>query len=316
MNVLYLPFMSHLPKFRLRLLFLVFSVCLPVFSLPPGTIGTVDLITLTALHPSLALFDFSFGGFLKIPLGLSLEERKKAIAGFRSRQPAIESELAPRLQKWLADQIALEKRRTTLANGPVPATSPDQIHVREQLLASYARQLQNLEQQITEARFQSQFPEFTTPEETAHRLADIQEEIAKVIGEVAETRHCQVVLNTSLPLSPNPFPKDQLGQPRPMSEFWLECDLFYAFLGKPASGTYSGKLRNAFLQSWLNKTRAPEVWSNLALRPYPLVISGGLDLTEPVLEILHSRHGTGSEAISLLIAAVRDWRRWPGNFRK
>lgn|GEM_PF-6559846 len=274
-------------------------------------IGVVDLLAVAALHPKMTLFDFSRYAFLKIPFGLSQEQKEKAIATVRSKPRANAGEIMSRLQKLASETIAIERRRLALINGDAPDLPMD-IHEREKILFQLANDANKIREEQIDLQNSIEFPEFSDVEETREIFDHIATESMLAIESVADNMKLDLVLNSES-LFPNTAPS--LKSPKILGNteaYWLETDLYNSFLSMSETNAAKNEIQAAnFYRIWMEINRRPQISDIYSLNPMPLVLKGGIDITADVVEFLLRKYGCASATIGILIRSVKKFRKNP-----
>jgi hypothetical protein len=275
-------------------------ICLSIFLLGPGlvvpargerAIGKVNVGLVASLHPRMSLFDFQTLGFFRVPLGLSAEQFKAAVESARGQGDT--KSLLKRLQALDDQLIHLTGRKQAVFQ---EGQTPDQARLE---LAGLDSEAARLREERIEIEFSLRFPHLTPPAETRAILDEIEAEVMALVKAVAEERRVAVVLNTTLPLPfegrRRYFEGNQYGQGFP----GLNHRLFYSILANGEDPDFP-KSMDERMNQWLHWTGHPEVQNVLPVKPWPLVLAGGEDLTSEIIRRLYQAHKIPDEVFATL----------------
>lgn len=292
---------------RIVLSFLVFLSCASVIcgasgSAPVGatSIGKVDLVTVLGFHPRMALYDPAFRAFVRLEVAdlfkPDLEQRlaeltrlasETGVVGGNPSTPSSGSSLSEELQ-------VIEDQRRDLLRRIDSESDPKRQAEAELELARVAARMVELERASADADFRKRHPQFTSPEETEEVFRTIEKEVLAVVDEVAREKGVTVVLNQST-LEPASMPSlVEVAPVPPVQASRLGTSLYYGFLN---ASDPAGEL----LENTTAANRHPRMLSGLHLRPHPLVLAGGLDLTTEVLGRVLLRNAVPDERRRMIV---------------
>ncbi len=278
---------------------------------PGARVGVADMLVLNALHPAMARFDFQQRAFLRIPFSLPPAERDALFARLREEARSQEPAFQETLRQLASEEADIARRRGEVIDAlRTGAGLKERLALEEELRRLQAAQVQVKEQQ-DEVRSRREWPEYTTASETRAILDGIEREVREVLGEVARREGVQVVLNANLPYPP-PDPATARISPMARNRLaWLETDLYYSFLASspPDTAVYDPVADGAAADEWVKLVRHPAAAPFFPVRPYPLVLQGGVDLTAKVLAALLERHQVDPRRARALVEAVGRLRR-------
>ncbi len=256
-----------------------------------GRIGVVDLVTVTALHPDLAQFDFVRAGF----------RREAGLPGVASApdRACIDAELV-RVASMIAE---IDASRAVLLRESAPP-DPGQTVMRERLLADHARRSASATARHNALLWVRENPDLTGPEETRACFARIASEARGAVVAVARAAGVAVVLNRGLPNAPaDGWQQRETAEAGGLS--WLEQNVLRSLLGSASAAMAKPELPDArMVHTWLAITARPDVQQQLRLQPHPLVLWGGLDLTASAVARLLAARGVATPAIEVICAQV------------
>ncbi|RCK77273.1 MAG: hypothetical protein OZSIB_3084 [Candidatus Ozemobacter sibiricus] len=268
---------------------------------PHLQIGVVDLVTVILVHPRLALFDGERLGFYRLPLGLRPEEWQRRLMALQAEVGSPPATLTAALATLASQAAILEEQRVELLRAS-DAHPPGRGDHR---LASLTATLEALQRQRQDLEFRRDHPDLTSPAETRAILAEIETEVLAIIASVAAELRLAAVLNRSLPLAspPPPTAAPLIGH----GADFPTVDLYYAFLAShPASTDPTVTPPSQRLARWLDLTRHPAYPVVREIRPHPMVIQGGQDLTFEVITRLFQKYNLPPDVLSTLLRALSE----------
>lgn len=268
---------------------------------PHPQIGVVDLVTVILVHPRLALFDGERLGFYRLPLGLRPEEWQRRLMALQAEVGSPPATLTAALAALASQAALLEEQRAEIL-GEADARPPGRTDHR---LASLTAALEALQRQRQDLEFRRDHPDLTSPAETRAILAEIETEVLAIIASVAAELRLAAVLNRSLPLASPPPPTAA-----PLTGHGADfptADLYYAFLAShPASADPTVPPPSQRLARWLDLTRHPAHPVVREIRPHPMVIQGGQDLTFEVITRLFQKYHLPPDVLTTLLRALSE----------
>ena len=281
-------------------LFVLASLCRLSAEIP-SSVGVVDMVTATVLHPMMSLFDFTRMGFYNVPFGLPPREFNAAVQKAKilpeDQRKLLETEIAE------LDRQASEARKQHFIMQNKIRDAADGVDTTdsEALLASLSAEIESVAARRPLLKYQLDFPELTSPERTRELLVKIESEVLAAIEKAAVKAKVEVVLNSSTPVNSTSAQERAYrrsfevldGNSLPA----IETDLYYAFL------TESFSENNAL--RWLDLSRQPDARPFIPLNPHPLVLKGGLNLTPEVVAIILADYKCDSRAIEKLLFLLK-----------
>lgn len=286
-------------------------VLLPSFGITAEMrIGTVDLAVLTALHPLMAQFDFEKQAFLNLAFHLSRADRESSLNRLREEAKVREPLLRETLARIASENAALEHRRIELIVSIRQSAAPAERASLDLALRDLAERQQSLRNRHEETNWKLEFPEYSSASETLSIFNAIESEVFAAIDDVASRAGVDAVLNASLPFPPYDPSTKGFSPALENRLTWLETDLYYAFLASatPESVSLAPSATENPAAEWVKLIRHPAAASFFPIRPYPLVLRGGIDLTGDVLARLLERYHVDASRASILIEAVQTFR--------
>ena len=269
------------------MLVVVFSVLFLQSAVAENSVGVVDLITVTSLHPKMSLFDFGKLGFLRVSPGSTEQAKILQLEQIRSNPMAIDQhreiiqEKTNNLErlKTLDSEIrmALKIRDKTLNRA--------ESYRMDVEIASMGAQLDNLK--MIDRRFQRilESPEITTPRETIEIFKAIEVDVLAAVKRVADEANLDLVFNASNPSWSFQESLDYLTGPTTgLGIAGIQSDLFFSVLARGSSDEEGAK--SAYALQWVELMRHPLLQRVLPVRPQPLVLKGGIDITPKVVDAI------------------------------
>lgn len=309
-----MPHRSHSNDIQYRIISIVlcFLFLSPAFGISAETrIGTVDMAVLTALHPLMAQFDFEKQAFLVIPFNLSRSERESFCIRLREESKAREPLLRETLARIASEDAALERKRAGLIGSIRQSAVPAERASLDLALRNLAEHQQSLRALREETAWKLEYPEYSSASETKSIFNTIDSEVLAAIDDIASRSGVNAVLNSSLPFPPYDPSTKSFSPALENRLTWLETDLYYAFLASttPESVSLAPSATENPADEWVKLIRHPAAAPFFPVRPYPLVLRGGIDLTGDVLAKLLERYHVDASRASILIEAVQTFRK-------
>lgn len=261
------------------------------------SIGKVDLLAVLSFHPRMAFYDPALGAFYRLEISdlfrPDLELRLKAISGgpALASQSKIDPSRDPELQ-------AIERRRGEVLRIIDTSQDPIQQAQAERELGTLAQKMAAAERSAAETSFRQNHPQVTSPVETTRIFREIEQEVLATIDQLARERNLAVVLNQSTLAPASVSSLVEVAPVPPVAASRVATSLYFAFLSATTPGTEK-------LELWTETVRHPQMLAKVPLRPFPLVLSGGQDLTVDVLERVLKRNSVPEEKCRQIVAYLR-----------
>lgn len=274
--------------------------------------GVVDLTVVTALHPLMSLYDFNRMGFINVEFGLDAKTTHERRQQLKQLDETEKNNLEKELERTDKTYSALKQQQFILLGESRQQQSEHQQRELGEKTASLNQQISEIWQRRNIIRFRLANPDLMEPESTMKTLERIEKEVLKAVELEAEEAGLNVVLNASMP---NHNKRSMQREFEVLTEKNLslaETDLYYAFLtnskenqeqlkdnehrgnSQPQSAVVEGAER------WLKQSRQPGVQEQLPISPHPLVLKGGIDITEKVVARLLKQYGCNEQVIKNL----------------
>ncbi|NLI77557.1 MAG: hypothetical protein GX442_14085 [Candidatus Riflebacteria bacterium] len=275
-------------------------------SLATGAVGIVDMLVLNALHPTMARFDFQRRAFRRIPFQMPPAEREALFTRLREEARRQEPAFQEALGRLASQEADIVRRRGEVLDALRTIASPTGRLALEQELRQLQEEQLQVQESQEEVRCRWECPEYTPASETRATLEGIEREVFAVIAAVAAREGVQVVLNANLPYPPADPATARISPMAQNRLAWLETDLYYSFLASSAAdaAVYDPVADGAAADEWVKLIRHPAAAPFFPVRPYPLVLQGGTDLTGKVLAALLERHHVDPRRARTLVEAV------------
>lgn len=267
-------------------------------------VGKVDLLAVMSFHPRMALFDPAIGAFYRLEVQdlfrPDLEARLTALSkGASSAIQGTASSAASVVDPAFNGELqAIEQRRRELLRILDTSQDTGKQAQAERELGQLAQKMAAAERVSAEQSFRQHHPQFTSSAETATIFREIEQEILSSIDQLSRERGFTVVFNQST-LPPASVPSlIEVAPVNPAAASRVATSLYFAFLGAqtPAAET---------LENWTAASRHPQMLAKAPLRPYPLVLSGGQDLTIEVLDRVLQRNAVPEEKRNQILSHLR-----------
>ena len=293
-------------------LFFISIVCLGNAA---SKVGVVDLSLLVSMHPKMALFDFERLGFYRLPMGLSKDEWKKKLMQAKQISPKRQTQLME--DKRIANERLkiISEKHDKLINSPLG----NGVKLKENIkkLKQLAVEENKLNSRIKEDNYQLLCPELTSLSKTRKILDKIERETLKAVIEVAKKEHFSLVLNNSVPV-PYGYPvqyetSEMFGVGLP----GIDTHLLYAFIANKDHMLPSDDTPDSIkMIHWLELTNYPKAQNFLPIRPYPLVLSGGIHIEKQVLTKIYSDYKISSKVIKSACSVIDAINAHRANYQK
>lgn len=296
-------------KFGKRLLFFITIFALSAVSITFAQmrIAKVDLGLVASIHPQMALFDFDRMGFFKVAPGLSQEQFEMEVNKLRSSLPT---------QKWskvsanLRGKIeAFEKQKAALIAQMSGAELATGKRV-EKKLEEISREEEKIRGQLSDIEYQQNCPDLTAPAETRKILDQIEKELMTELKALADEQKYDLVLNSSITVPFNYPQRYKAGPQYGLGIPGVDFSLFYSFLANRDHVLVSDETPNSRnLINWLELIRYPDAMNLLPLKPYPMVLKGGDDISAALVERIYLKHKIDRkviESVHSILAIVKD----------
>ncbi|MFZ5950465.1 MAG: hypothetical protein ACOYXC_07155 [Candidatus Rifleibacteriota bacterium] len=263
-------------------------------------IGKVDLGLVVSIHPEMALFDFSRMGFFKVPPGLSADDFAIAVQQLKDRP--ISTDLQDQRQKLESDIRIIDREKSVLMEklAGLSAEEGEKVSID---LNNLARKQEQLFGKISDLEYQQNCPDLTSPEETRARLAAIEKQVISELEKMAAEKGYEIVFNSSITVPFNYPKRYRSGSQYGIGVPGLDYSLFYSFLANrdhvlPSDDTPESRR----LINWLELINFPEALNLLPLKPYPLVLQGGEDISAGLIERIYRIHRVEEKVITTVLS--------------
>ncbi len=292
------------------LLLIAFLLCQSVgFA---AKIGKVDLGLVVSIHPEMALFDFSRMGFFKVPLGLSADDFAIAVQQLKDRP--VSSDLQDQRQKLEAEIRTIDREKSVLMNKLAGLSVEDGNRVADDL-KNLAKKQEELFGRISDIEYQQNCPDLTSPDETRVRLAAIEKQVIDELEKMAAEKGFEIVFNSSITVPFNYPKRYRSGSQYGIGVPGLDYSLFYSFLANrdhvlPSDDTPESRR----LINWLELINYPEALNLLPLKPYPLILRGGEDISAGLIERIYRIHGIEEKVITTVMSIAGIIKNHEENF--
>jgi hypothetical protein len=260
----------------------------------------------------MSVFDFDRMGFFKIPLGLTREEFQKKQQDLKNTPvSAVLQTKETELRRQLKE---LDKTKAQLLEKMVGATVAigQQVESKLNKLAQEEQQIRNA---IYDIKYQRHCPDLTSPAETRKILDKIETEVLKELKLIAAKNDYKLVLNNSV-TAPVVYPlKYESGELFGHGVPGIDFSLFYAFLANKdhlLPGDDTPETRK--LLNWLELINYPHALNQLPIKPYPLVLSGGDDLTMLLVKRIYKKHKIEQKVLDSVVAVLEIMARHSQTF--
>ncbi|GAB4279250.1 MAG: hypothetical protein Kow0029_23080 [Candidatus Rifleibacteriota bacterium] len=266
-------------------------------------IGKVNLALAVSLHPQMSLFDFDRMGFFKIPPGLSKEQFDVQLKALKDRP--LPPELEKRQQRCNQEIARLDRRKRELMQSLAGAQESAGRKITEELDVISAQD-EKLRGEISDIEYQKLCPDLTSPEETRKILEKIETEVMKIIEKIAVDENYDLVLNTSVTAPINYPVKYKSGEMYGLGVPGIDYSLFYSFLANKDHILPNDDIpESRKLINWLELTNSPAALNMLPIKPYPLVIHGGEDLTAKVVREIYKKYQIDEKILKAVLSVLK-----------
>lgn len=276
-------------------LFLLFcQIFIFPFNLKGASIAKVNLGLAISLHPTMSLFDFDRMGFFKVKAGLANEEFKAAVQ--KLKQNADTSNLEAQIDLLQNQLIEIDNQKGRIMNEPALKGEPATNRIEK--IRKLNIESDEIFKKIDELNYQISCSELTSPQKTREMLSMIEQEVLANLKQIAGEKGFEIVLNSSITVPFNYPLKYVSGEQYGLGVPGIDYSLFYSFLANrdhllPTDETpESRKLIN-----WLELVQSPRAIDMLPLKPYPLVLSGGVDLTKELVTRIYKKYKIDNNVI-------------------
>lgn len=287
--------------------------------------GTIDYRTCLVLHPEMADFDFVAQRFSRPGLARNNAETMQAIykrmeakqrmldskmKALQSKQSKIQEEISRTRLNWTAvgAKFAKENMKPDLIERKIEETK-----IRDQKkIEKLQNEFNDIEDQITGLKDSVWGEVFMTRAETVAKLEKIVQELDLIIKETAEKKRVLTVIDNTLsapeaipeilqhipentPLWANPAYQIMLKSPLPEPNTFSIANHWAPSLIK--------SIENMSFQTLAHRNSVGSLVATV--RPSKLIISGGMDLTEPVCREMFSKYKFNSYLIESLIKGIK-----------
>ena len=266
-------------------------------------IAKVNLALVVSLHPQMSLFDFSRMGFFKIPPGLSEKDFQQK---HRELLSAPISPLIAAQEAKISEEVAELNKKVTKLSEQISGCTAAEGEAIEKSLIQTARKSELLSSQLLDLKYQRNCPDLSSPDDTRAILRKIESEVMNELSKIATHDGYSLVLNSSVTVPFN-YPQSYssnalygLGVPG------IDFSLFYSFLANkdhtlPSDDTPES--RRAI--NWLELANSPKALNQLPLKPYPLVLEGGTDISKDLVLKIYEKHKIEKKVVNA-IASILD----------
>ena len=265
-------------------------------------IGKVDLGLLVSLHPKMALFDFDRMGFFKLPAGLSQEEFEAQLAelksapgsaDFENQRQQIRQEIS-RIERTKAELLEKFSGASTEFGAKIER---DLIYLSKEYLA--------LEGRLADVDYQENCRDLTSPSETRKILDEIESQVMTQIKNLARDKGYELIFNSSITVPFNYPVRYQSGNFYGLGVPGIDYSLFYSFLANRDHALKTDEIpQSRNLINWLELINYPPALNLLPLKPYPIVLSGGDDLTIELIRNIYAEFKIDSKVVDTLTSVL------------
>lgn len=278
----------------------------------PKEIAKVDLGLVVSVHPQMSLFDFDRMGFFKIPLGLTREEFQMKREELMNL--AVDQQLFSLRAEIEAEIRALNKKTAALHERLV-GSSADMGRKIDAQLKEVSSLEETLKSRLYDIEYQLNCKDLTAPEKTRELLRGIENEIMGELKKLVAEKKYDLVFNSTITVPFNFQQRYQSGAMFGLGVPGIDFSLFYSFIANrehvlPSDETPES--RN--LINWLELIGYPDALNLLPLKPYPLVLAGGKDITAELVERIYEKHGIDEKISQSLLSILDIIRQHEKNF--
>ena len=252
-----------------------------------ANIAKVNLGLAISLHPEMSLFDFDRMGFFKVKPGLSNKEFQARVQDLK--QAADTSKVEAKIKNLQNQLMEIDEQKARILNNPISDANNETEQIKE--IRKLNDKTENILKKIDDLNYQISCSDLTSPTETRKRLNKIEKETLATLRQIAKEKKYQIVLNNSITVPFNYPLKYESGEQYGLGVPGIDYSLFYSFLANrehllPSDETpESRKIIN-----WLELAQSPRALEMLPLKPYPLVLSGGVDLTSELVTRIYQKY--------------------------
>ncbi len=254
-------------------------------------IGKVNLGLAASLHPRMAAFDFQRLGFIRSSGTASTQSRE-----LRSRIEELDRQATEVTRQKQECFQQLDVRFEATASGT--------------LLRNRLAELDRLARDLENARLETEFalshPDLTPPEETRRMLGEIDDEVMSLVQDMGREGKYRLILNTTIPV-PFGFPISyRSGQAFGNGLRELDQQVLNGLLTRREE-ELDPQTPDERSRRWIRMTQRSEVQPLLPVRPWPLVLTGGDDITPEVIRRLYERHGVPASITAAVASAAVEY---------
>lgn len=289
-------------RISLFIFLVIFSLGLCAAQAQTIKIGKVDLGLVISIHPHMSLFDFDRMGFFKISAGLTQAEFQQKLEQLRSAP--VDRKLAADQQRMIQQIRDLDKKKAGLLEAMVGVSSEQGRKIEAQLKELAAAE-KSLRDGLHDIEYQQNCPDLTPPEQTRKRLDSIENEVLAELGKLVKEKGYDLVLNSSITVPFNYRQRYKSGALFGLGVPGVDFSLFYAFLANKEHvlpTDENPESRN--LINWLELINHPDALSMLPLKPYPLVLAGGDDLSNELVARIYRRHNIDEKVLDSVMSIL------------
>ena len=261
-------------------------------------IGKVDLGLAVSLHPRMALFDFDRMGFFRIPAGLTREEFDQKLSELKNAP--VPAAFEAQRQQIRLEISRLDRTRSELFE-MLSRASAGAIAKVESDLKGISKEHMKLENLLADLDYQENCRDLTSPAETRKILDEIESQVMVHLENLSREKGYGLVLNNSITVPFNYPQKYKSGNLYGLGVPGIDFSLFYSFLANREHLILSDETpQSRQLINWLELIHYPPALNLLPIKPYPLVISGGDDLTLDLIKRIYTELKVDSKVIDTL----------------
>ncbi|MGM0598873.1 MAG: hypothetical protein ACQETH_03540 [Candidatus Rifleibacteriota bacterium] len=283
---------------KIKIFFLVCFIVQFLFfpsSLKSADIAKVNLGLAISLHPKMSLFDFDRMGFFKVQTGLSNEEFQTEVQ--QLKKTANSSKLEDEINELQNQLIKIDTKKGRIMNEPALDSNAEIKRIEK--LRELNSKTDKVLKEIDEIKYQQSCPELTNPEKTREILNKIEQETLSTLKQISAKKGYEIVLNSSITVPFNYPLKYVSGEQYGLGVPGIDYSLFYSFLANRDHILPSDEIpESRKLINWLELVHSPDSLDMLPLKPYPLVLSGGDDLTTELVTNIYQKYEIDEKVIS------------------
>ena len=265
--------------------FWVFMLTNASYALTASDVAVIDYFTAVCLHPKMALYDCSRGGFYKVELGLSEDEFNASVSKLIENPPEDVVIEKNKIEKRL---VEISKERTAFFEKQKNSLD------FEKELNLLSEEEYRLKSELENVNWKFKNNDITDNKETKVVFEEIYEDINTAVDEVVKKHNYQLVFNSSIfyPYSTVPAFSESMLQGYNIPG--LNSIFFYSLYNKKYSK--DTKNSNELITDsignlyWDELTRDFDTKNEYDLFPYPMVLSGGNFITSEVMGIIYERY--------------------------